>query len=349
LKKTWDFVRSSQILGVEDLWREPFKLPPDKTLRAGVVSNPYSGGNKKGLSVVKKILNRHPHVLHREAKTLTDTLSVLEEFERNEINLVVINGGDGTIQTVFTAMFFWKPFKSMPLIALLRGGTDSINARDSGLKGGQDRALTRLLSWVIKRDVPWRIVQRTIMKVNVPSLQHPLYGMIFGAGVIYEASEFCHRNFHAKGLYGELAPGLTVARYVLGIIRKEGKCRRAVPMTIHTDQGLSLKDDFLMVLITTVERLFFGLWPFWGVEKAPLHVTLIHAQPEHLVHVLPSLAFGKASRYRRPEHGYFSYNAGEVSLQFSGGFALDGELHPPASSGQNITITNGGQASFLIL
>ena len=38
----------------------------------------------------------------------------------------------------------------MPLVALLRGGTDSIIARDSGLKGGRDRALTRLLlNWLV--------------------------------------------------------------------------------------------------------------------------------------------------------------------------------------------------------
>ena len=161
--------------------------------------------------------------------------------------------------------------------------------------------------------------------------------------------EFCHRNLHAKGLYGELAPGLTVARYVLGIIRRESKFRRAFPMTIHTDLNLSLKEDFLMVLITTVERLFFGLWPFWGVENNPLHVTLINARPEHMARVLPSLAFGKFSCFQKPEYGYFSNNAGEVRLQFSGGFALDGELYPPASPEHYIHITNAGQVPLLKL
>jgi hypothetical protein len=142
---------------------------------------------------------------------------------------------------------------------------------------------------------------------------------------------------------------LTLARYVLGVIRKDSKYLRSAPMTIHLDQRSCLKDDFLLVLITTVKRLFFGLRPFWGIENAPLHVTSIHARPKHLLNVLPSLACGKASRYQIPENGYFSYNASEVRLQVSGGFTLDGELHLPASSTENIIITDGGQASFLRL
>jgi hypothetical protein len=328
-------------------------LSPDRPLRAGVVSNPRSGANQKGLRAVQKILSGYPHVLHREAITLTETRLVLEEFERNGINLVVINGGDGTIQTVLTALFYWKPFHRMPLIALLRAGTDSVIARDAGLRGGRERALTRLLGWVTEKKGPVRLVQRTIMKVETPSLSHPLYGMIFGAAVIYEASEFCHRHIHGRGVQGEWAPGLTAARYVLGVIRGESRYRRSVPMAISLDpgmdQGVELRDDFLMVLVTTVERLFLGLRPFWGTENAPLHVTLIHARPEHPAPVFSLLAVGRASVYRTPENGYISRNATEVRLHTAGGFALDGQLHPPCESAREILITKGERASFLIL
>jgi diacylglycerol kinase (ATP) len=146
-----------------------------------------------------------------------------------------------------------------------------------------------------------------------------------------------------------LATGLTLARYVLGVIKKDRVYWEAVPMSIYLDQRSCLKDDFMLVLITTVERLIFGLRPFWGTENAPLHVTLFHARPEHLINVLSLLACGKASRYRIPDNGYFSYNASEVRLRVTAGFTLDGELHPPASSNENIIITDGGQAAFLRL
>ena len=324
-------------------------FPPDKMLRVGVVSNPNSGGNQKGLGAVRNILARYPNHLHREAQTLVDAVAVLEEFGRNEIDLLVINGGDGTIQTVLTAMFSCRPFSRMPVLALLCAGTDSIIARDAGIKGSRDRGLRKLLNWLNTGEGKWGIVRRPVMKVEISSHQQPLYGMIFGAAVIYQAIEFCRRNIHTKGVHGELAPGLTLAKYVLGIVRKNSKYRRTAPMTIRLDQRSWLKDDFLLVLITTVERLFFGLRPFWGIENAPLHVTLIHARPEHLLRVLSSLACGQASSYRTPGNGYFSHNAGEVQLRVTGGFTLDGELHLPASPKENIIITHGGQASFLRL
>lgn len=333
----------------EDLSHGSFNFPPDKMLRVGVVSNPHSGGNRKGLGAVRNILNRHPNSLHREAQTLADTVAVLEEFERNEIDLVAINGGDGTIQTVLTALFFCKPFIRMPLLALLHGGTDSSIAKDAGIRGSRDRGLNKLMNWMDTREGTWEIVRRPIMKVEISSYPQPLYSMIFGAAIIYQAIKFCHQDIYTRGLRGRLATGLTLARYLLGIIQKDRAYREAIPMSIYLDQRSCLKDDFMLVLITTVERLLFGLRPFWGIENAPLHVTLIHARPEHLINVLSLLACGKASRYRIPENGYLSYNASEVRLQVTGGFTLDGELHLPASSNENIIITHGGQASFLRL
>ena len=333
----------------EDLLHGSFNFPPDKILRVGVVSNPKSGGNQKGLGAVRNILNRHPNTLHREAQTLADTVAVLEEFERNEIDLMVINGGDGTIQNVLTAMFFCKPFSRMPLLALLHAGTDSSIAKDAGIKGSRDHGLNKLMNWVDTREGTWEIARRPIMKVEISSYPQPMYSMIFGAAIIYQAIEFCHQNIYTRGLHGRLATGLTLARYMLGVIRKDRKYRKAAPMSIYLDQRSCMKDNFLLVLITTVERLLFGLRPFWGTENAPLHVTLIQGRSERLLRVLSSLACGQASSYRTPENGYFSYNASEVRLQVAGGFTLDGELHLPASSNENIIITDGGQASFLRL
>ena len=319
----------------------------NKAMRLGVLTNPNSGANRKGLSAVREILHHLPDTIHREAVTVPDTAASLEEFMQNGVDLVAINGGDGTIQTVLTALFNFKPYPQLPLLAILRAGTDSIIARDIGIKGSRNRGLHKLVTWARKPTSENTIVSRPIMQLRASSLQQPLYGMIFGAAVIYQGILFCRRNIHTLGVTGALAPGLTLARFVLGVIRRNPQYATAAPLSIELDQTAPIRDDFLMVLVSTVERLFLGLRPYWGTESADLHFTAIADRAQYLMRVLPSMARGHRCRLRTSQNGYFSHNANEVRLNINSGFMLDGELHPVGPGIEEVVIRRGGRASFL--
>jgi hypothetical protein len=323
-------------------------------LRLGVISNPNSGGNRKGLAVVDEILRHQPGgipreagALHIEAVTLPDTAAALDEFTHNDVDLVAINGGDGTVQTVLTALFDRKPCPRLPLLAVLRAGTDSIIARDIGIKGSRNRGLRKLIRWARQPVYHGNVVRRPIMRLQTSSGQQPLYGMIFGAAVIYHGILFCRRNIHTLGVHGALAPSLTLARFVLGVVRRDRRYATATPLTIALDQMVPIRNDFILVMVSTVERLFLGLRPYWGSEPGCLHFTAILDRAQHLMRVLPSMARGWRCRLRTTENGYFSHNANEVRLKLNSGFMLDGELHSAGSGEQEVVIDRGGQASFL--
>ncbi len=324
-------------------------LAAAKTYRLGVLSNPNSGGNRKGLAAVKQVLRNQAGALHREAVTIPDTAAVLVEFMRNGVDLVAINGGDGTIQTVLTALFDRKPYEQIPLLAILRAGTDSIIARDIGIRGSRDRGLRKLINWACKPDDPGALVTRPVIRLQTSSRQDPLYGMIFGAAVIYQAILFCRRNIHTMGVTGALAPSLTLVRFLLGVIRRNPQFAAAAPLAIELDRAAPIRNDFLMVLVSTVNRFFLGLRPFWGTETGALQFTAVADQARYLMRVLPSMARGQRCRLRTPDNGYFSHNADEVRLKLNRGFMLDGELHPVGPDTQEIILNNGGPATFLTL
>ena len=324
-------------------------LAAAKTYRLGVLSNPNSGGNRKGLAAVNLELRNQADALHREAVTVADTAAALVEFMRSGVDLVAINGGDGTIQTVLTALFDRKPYEQIPLLAILRAGTDSIIARDIGIIGSRDRGLRKLINWARKPDGTGASVTRPVIRLQSSSRPHPLYGMIFGSAVLYQAILFCRRNIHTMGVTGALAPSLTLARFLLGVIRRNPQFASTAPMAIELDRAAPIENDFLMVLVSTVNRFFLGLRPFWGTETGPLHFTAIADRAQHLMRVLPSMARGQRCRLRTPENGYFSHNASEVRLKLNSGFMLDGELHPVGPDSQEVVLNNGGQASFLRL
>ena len=107
----------------------------DRTLNVGLLSNPLSGGNRKGIGAIRRVVANQANVVHYEVRTPDDVLSALIDSARKGLEIVAVNGGDGTIQAVLTALFHQKPYATLPVMAILRSGTTSMTSGDVGLKG----------------------------------------------------------------------------------------------------------------------------------------------------------------------------------------------------------------------
>lgn len=324
-------------------------IPEDKLLQIGLVSNPLSGGNRKGLAAIHKLLAGQEHVLHHEVQNPDEVAAALADCADHGVDIVAVNGGDGTIQAVLTALLHRQPFNRMPLIALLRAGTDSVIPGDVGLQGSREEGLRRLLRWSDKRDGKIDIVERTIMRVKPDPNQEPRYGMILGAALVYQATEYCHRRIHSLGLRGGLAPGLALARFVLAVLTKNRKYVSPVPITIGLDQNAPQQSDFLVVVISTLKHLFLGIDPFWGSETGPLRFTALADRPKHLMRALPALIRGRTHHQATPQNGYYSNNVKKIELTMNTPFTLDGQIYTPDPQLGPVVVEDGGQASFLRL
>jgi len=313
----------------------------------GVLSNPYSGGNRKLLPSVRTVLSTYPRVFHREAQLPSDVASVLDDFARKEVNMVVINGGDGTIQAVLTSICHERVFEELPILAVLSAGTSSMIAGDVGLKRSQTQSLRKLLAWVDDGEGEATILKRSVLRVQAALDKKPIYGMFFGTAGIYQGIQFCNNRLNRPGFRGEWAPGLTIAMFLLAVALRRDNYVIPVPVRVSLDKKLPQQRNCLLLMISTLERLFFGLRPYWGKEDGPLHYTAINAKPQHLLRALPALMRGRKNRYGTPKNGYFSYNVQQVELTLNSGFTLDGELFEPESQLDPVVVQNGGQVSFL--
>lgn len=326
----------------------PRTLKPGSTLRLGVLSNPLSGCNRKSMHLVRSLLADREHC-HLEVRTPRDVGAALGELARQEVEVVAVNGGDGTIHAVLTEVFL-RPWQGqVPLLALARAGTASMIARDVGLRGSPPAALRRLLAWVNGGSGNALVVQRPIMKVETPPDHEPLYGMFFGAAGICRGIRFCLDRVHPTGISGQLAAGVTLGRFLIAAARGDKRLIGPVPATIALDQGPAEEHDYLLILMSTLERLFLGLRPFWSTETAPLYFTALGARPKHLLRALLPVLRGTQGHCNTPEHGYFSRKVKEARLTLTGGFTLDGELYSSDSPSTEVIVTEGGKASFLIV
>ena len=318
----------------------------NRSLRLGVISNPLSGGTRSGFENIQRILHRYPSALHSEVKTLEDIETVLFEFARKEADVVVVNGGDGTIHGVLTVLFRSSPFDVLPPLALLRAGTASMIARDVGLRGPQGQALESLLCWAASGEPPPYILKRSVLQVARPG-HEPLFGMFFGTAGIYEGIKFCLNRVHRMGFGGELAAGLTLLWSLRAVFSQKTDRISPVSVGFGLDGKPAHQQEVLLMLVSTLERLFLGIRPYWGVESGPLHFTAVSAQPQYLLRALPSLVRGSVGRYGTPANGFISHNVHEVQLNLRHGFTVDGELYRSSHQTEPITFSDAGDVSFI--
>lgn len=318
--------------------------------RLGVMSNPLSGGNTHGrLNAVSRLLQGYPDVPHREVRTVEEVQAALDEFARRGLNLVVVNSGDGTVQAALTALLTHGSFRPLPLLALLCGGTTNMTHQDLGLRGPRLSALQRLMSWAYHGEGEALIRRRTILKVQSPSRPYPLYGFFFGAACIFKGIQFFHSKIHRMGLSGNPAHLLILARFLWALARRDDALVAPVPAGIRVDRTGMGSKDYLLLLVTTLERLILGLRPFWSRSSGPLQLTAVSAGPRSLFRALPALIHGRGNSYAIAENGYLSCGASEIQLDMDGGFAIDGELFEADTQSGPILIQDGGVADFLLL
>ncbi|MGB5748260.1 MAG: acylglycerol kinase family protein [Desulfobacterales bacterium] len=323
-------------------------LKPGRKPHIGVLINPYSGGNKNGLAAIRKTIAQYPRMFQRDVRKPPDVLTALAEFARRGVGMVIVNGGDGTVQAVLTALFHYRPFETFPLLAVLQSGTTSMTARDVGFSGSPVKALEKIFRWVDFEVGDPLILQRPVLQVQAPG-HDTLYGMFFGTAGIYQGIQYFHRNVNTKGLKGELGPGLTISRFLWAASFRRSNFISSVPITVAVDDKPPQQIDCMVLLVSTLERLFLGLYPYWGDERAALHYTALRTRPRHLLQTLPFILRGRKSRHASAENGYFSHNAGKISLNLDSGFTLDGQLYTPENRREPTVVQSDATASFLRL
>ena len=191
-----------------------------------------------------------------------------------------------------------------------------------------------------------RVIDRPVLQVQAPG--HPTrFGMFFGASAIYQGIQYFHRKLNTKGLRGEVGPALTILRFLWSAVLRGSDFIPPVPISVAMDDNPPQQFDSLVVLVSTLERLFLGLYPYWGSESGPLHYTAVRARPRHLLRAIPSILRGRSGVHGTPENGFYSHNAHEIKLNLAGGFTLDGQLYTPESSEEPTVVRYGGTATFL--
>ncbi len=327
--------------------------PAADRARIGVITNPGSQKNKRGLGEMMQLLDGAPNVRHVVLDRITDIRGILDDFARAEIDLVAIAGGDGTVQASLTEIFGRRPFAQTPLLAVVPRGMTNMIAADVGLKRRGLEGLARLLAMspaaLAAASATWRILRVE----NALNLE-PQYGMFFGGAGICRAIDACRTRVHPLKLEADTAAAVTLAgllgRWLLGRGRGDGEGDRIFygdRITMTLDDRRSETMESLIILATTLDRLILRSRPFWGGGTGHMRFTAIGYPPQGLLRYAWRLLYGGEAR-KLPAETYLSRASDRVALAMDCPFTLDGEIFQP-TPGREVILTAADEARFVRL
>lgn len=316
----------------------PAPPPPSGGLRVGVLSNMRAGQRDSRLESVLAFLKDHPEVVRLETPDDASVAAALTEMEAAGVELLVLNGGDGTVQHAMTHLYgeafsHWRPW-----LAPIAGGRTNTIAIDFGGARDPVKGLAAILEANRSGGLAERVCNRPVQRVE--SLEGTHYGMFLGFGMLHRAVSLVHEMFpegKSRGTFGAavVTAGL-VARSAFN--PSAGGILEPDPIRITLDGRVMPCERWRLAMSCTLTHLYVGIRPFFGTEPAPLRVTLLEATTKYIARTAIGILYGRPNRLVLPENGYHSHNVHEYTAELDGGLILDGELFPPVP-GRKVRVT----------
>ncbi len=310
-----------------------------------VLRNPRSHGNKGKERTSDTDPAASIDIETVEPGKREDTVTVLKEFVRDGVDLLVIDGGDGTVRDVLTAG--QTAFAdAWPVLAVLpRGKTNALSV-DLGVPEPCD------LDAMIAAFRDGHLVSRRPLVIERRDIEASrISGFIIGAGA-FTTGVRAAQDAHRLGAFGGLAVSATVAWAVLQMIFGGARnvWRRGVAMELaRMPDGRSLAHSDrvdttrrAMLLATTLRRMPAGLKPF-GPERDGLKIMVIDKPRRRVFASAPLIVAGRQPDWLK-RLGFHQVDAPGFTMITADELILDGELYPAGS----YLVTQGSPLQFVV-
>ena len=313
------------------------------------ISNPRSGRNKRGgFEKFTRAVNKFSEISHIVTANEYELADALQQCKNQNSQIIIVNGGDGTLLQILTYLKYECQDKYAPLLVLLQSGTTSMAYGDVGCKGNHENVLYRAVNYAKGNKRCLRNTPRQVLQMTLPNSGKVICGMFFGAGVIYNGILYCRQKMHTKGIRGEIGPSMTMIRYLLDWITVN-KLTTSSHANIKIHDRKSASGEFTIITATTLHRLLAGVFPFWGSSASQNYFsfTLIKKNAPRAFTTFIKILTKKTASLDKQSDYYQSECPEKVILDIKDGFTLDGELFGKEGESTKVILETAGEVNFL--
>ena len=295
--------------------------------RVALLSNPKSTGNIAQLPRIRAFCDAHPDLFHYEVERASQIGEAMATIARIKPKLLVINGGDGTVQAALTELYNSKHFGGRtPPVAVLPSGKTNLIALDLGAQGDAIAALTRLLE-LAQGELAPHIVERELIALSGGEAQgRPVIGMFLGGAGLADIMMYCRERIYPLGLPNSISHVITaiavVMRQVFGL-RMSFLPPEPAPLSVSVRREGAIRGRFAFLFVTTLEKLLLsGVMD--GERKGMLKFVAIEQRPISMLRAFAATLAGRLGHTKLA--GVHVEEADEISIEGdSSRVILDGE------------------------
>jgi diacylglycerol kinase family enzyme len=269
----------------------------------------------------------------------------VSSFIDSGVDLLIIAGGDGTVQAVLNYLFAEHPLVNWPILAVLPVGTTNMTALDMVNYNSPIDATQELSKYISTRTLP-SLLRRHILCIEQTG-SAKVYGMFFGVGIIARAVIFSRSRIKQLGITGEIYSILIMFGYLVGFILgcRRGSWAPAQTTSIKVDKKIC-NGAQLYMFASALDRLLFNMHPYWGQEQEPLHVTFVEQRRKRTLRSIIPLILGRGTELKEYD-GYHSHNSSVFEMALDDDYIVDGESYRATSQNGPLTISAAGPVTFL--
>ena len=321
--------------------------------RIALISNPRSTGNIAQLPRIRAYCDEHPDVFHYEVEHAHQVGEALRTIARIDPKVLVINGGDGTVQAALTELHNGGHFgDNPPPVAVLPSGKTNLIAFDLGAEGDPVDALERLLEIARTDLTPYIVARELIALRHGEAGGQPVIGMFMGGAGLADTMLYCRHKIYPLGLPNAIAHGLTAIALLIKVLLKiKANFLPPDPQPLNVsvrDGGDTLSGRFALLAVTTLERVGIAR-DYDGPDRGggALKLLAIEDQPVSLVRALAAGIGGRLGRQNL--RGVHFERANRITIHGeSSDVVLDGETFR-AVTGSPIHLQPAQPLSFVKL
>ena len=249
--------------------------------RIALLSNPRSTGNLAQLPRIRAFCAAHPDVFHYEVERADQIGEAMKTIALVKPKLLVINGGDGTVQAALTELHNGDHYAvgEVPPVAVLPSGKTNLIAMDLGVHGDPVISLERLVI-LAQGDLAPHLVAREMIALSGGARGgKPVIGMFLGGAGLADIMLYCRHRIYPLGLPNSLSHLLTALAVVLHQVvglRARFLPPDPRPLSISVSREGAITGRFALLAVTTLEKLLLsselsdqgrGTLKFFAVEQ----------------------------------------------------------------------------------
>jgi hypothetical protein len=227
-----------------------------------LLSNPNSTGNRAILPLIRSFCATRSDIFHYEVENSGQIGEALTSIARVQPKVLIINGGDGTVQAALTELYHGGQFgNTPPPVAVLPNGKTNLIALDLGSSGDPLVALERILELAQGDIAPFVVGRELIALTEGDHGNRPVLGMFLGGAGLADTILYCRNKIYPWGLPNGLSHVIAgIAVFISMIFGVRGKHWPPAPLPVSVSLIKEGENNqrFAFLIVTTLEKLLLS-------------------------------------------------------------------------------------------